>query len=96
MYFREGSKKVVNIKERFHDNFASESSNYYHKKRIYIEDNSKELLRASVEEMYNKINLNEKYELSSNQIKFKEFSKSNNIAPLIISKQIEKIFPDFF
>jgi putative glycosyltransferase (TIGR04372 family) len=96
MYFREENKKVVNIEERFHDNFASESSNYYHKQNIYIENNSKELLRASVEEMYNKINLNENYELSANQIKFKEFSKNNNIAPQIISKQIEKIFPDFF
>ena len=95
MLFRE-QNKIVKLEETFQDNFTSEFSFFYKKNKIYGEDNSKEILRGSVEEMYNKVILNQKYELSSNQIKFKELLKNNNITPLIISKQIEKIYPDFF
>jgi putative glycosyltransferase (TIGR04372 family) len=95
MFFRE-KNQVVKLEERFKDNFASESSFFYKKNKIYVEDNSKEILKDSVEEMYNKVILNQNYDLSYNQIKFKDFSKKSNIVPLTIVKKIEKTFPDFF
>jgi len=89
--------KIVDVNKRFNNDFGTnESSVFYNNKKFRIKDNSHDLIKNSVIEMYEKVILNKKPILTENQKKYIEISKKKEIFPLIISREVEKYFPDFF
>ena len=88
---------IIPMTKRFDDDMGTnESKTYYDEMKIKILDNTESLLKNSIIEMFQKIIEEKKFETTVNQEKYARLCEEKKLSPVIISKEIEKIYPDFF